>query len=115
MLTRKNHRGLYKTLNAVYGHKPKALHPVRDKRGELLSAPDQIKDGWVEHFNELLNRPTVVDFDILDDIEKLPIMEHFDNLITMEELNTAIKNKNKTKEKSRTRRFTAGDLRPWRK
>ncbi len=46
----------------------------------------------MEHFDELLNRPTVVDFDILDDIERLSIMNHFDNLITMEELNTALKN-----------------------
>ena len=80
----------------MYGHKSNALYPVRDKKGELFSAPDQIKDRWVEHFNELLNRPTVANFDILEDIEQLPSMEHFDNLITMEELNTGLKGSTKT-------------------
>ena len=70
----------------------KNLHPVRNKRGELLSAPDEIKDRWVEHFNELHNQPTTLDFDIFHGLVQLPVMEHFDTLITMEELNTALKN-----------------------
>ena len=44
------------------------------------------------HFDELLNQPTNVDFDILDEVELQPIIEEFDNLIGMEELSTALKN-----------------------
>ena len=54
----KNHRELYATLNAVYGPKPRNVHPVKSKSGELLSAPEDIKERWVEHFDELLNTHT---------------------------------------------------------
>lgn len=38
------HREFYATINVVYGPKPKNLHPVRTKSGELLSSPDDIKE-----------------------------------------------------------------------
>ena len=43
----KNHKDFYATLNAVYGPRSKVSHPVRSKDGELLTAPDTIKDRWV--------------------------------------------------------------------
>ena len=51
----KNQRELYAMLNAVYGPEPGNVHPVNSKSGELLSAPEDIRDRWVEHFDELLN------------------------------------------------------------
>lgn len=44
------------------------------------------------HFDELLNQPTAVDWDILDEVKQHPTIEEFDELITIEELNTAVKN-----------------------
>lgn len=77
----------------INGAKPKNLHPVRAKSNDLLSSPDDIKDRQVNmHFDELLNQPTNVDFDILDKAELQQIIEEFDNLIGMEELYTALKN-----------------------
>ena len=40
----KNHRDFYATLNAVYGPRSRTSHPVKSKDGELLTAPDMIKD-----------------------------------------------------------------------
>lgn len=57
----KSHREFYATLNAAYVPKSKNLHPVRTKDGELLLSPDDIKDRWIKHFSELLNKPTDVD------------------------------------------------------
>ena len=89
----KNHRELYATLNAVYGPKPRNVHPVKSKSGELLSAPEDIKDRWVEHFDELLNTPTNADLrEILDEIDQHPIIEECDDPVTIAELDTALKN-----------------------
>ena len=88
----KNHREFYAMLNTVYGSKSKSIHPVRTKSGDLLSSPDDIKERWVEHFNELLNQPTDVDWDILDEVEEHPTIEELDEPITMEEVDIAIKN-----------------------
>ena len=40
----KNHRDFYGTLNAVYGPRSRTSHPVKSRNGELLTAPDMIKD-----------------------------------------------------------------------
>ena len=31
---------------------------MKSKDGELLTAPDKIKDRWVEYFSDLLNKQT---------------------------------------------------------
>ena len=97
----KNHRELYATLNALYGPKPRNVNPVKSKSGELLSAPEDIKDRWVEHFDEFLNTPTNVDREILDEVDQHPIIEEFDDPVTMAELDTALK-EHKTEKESRT-------------
>ena len=88
----KNLREFYVTINAVYGPKPRNLHSVRAKNGGLLSSPEDIKERWVEHFEEFLNQPTDVDWSILDKLEQRPIIEEFDEPIKMEEVTIAIKN-----------------------
>lgn len=91
MQGQKNYSEFYATLNAVYGHKCKNLHPVRTKSGVLLSSSEDIRDRWVEHFSELLNLPTDVEWDITDEIEEYPIMEELEP-VAMTEVETAINN-----------------------
>ena len=67
------------------------LHSVRAKNGGLLSSPEDIKERWVEHFEELLNQPTDVDWSILDKLEQRPIII-IDEPIKQGEVTTAIKN-----------------------
>ena len=93
----KNHREFYAILNAIYGPKPRNLHPVRSKSGALLSSAEDIKKRWVEHFNELLNQPTNADRDILGEIKMHPTLEELDAPITMAEVETAINNTNRRK------------------
>ena len=88
----KNHREFYAAVNRIYGPKSKSTHPVKSKKGILLTSSPDIKDRWVEHFSELLNQPTDVDASILDDVEQLPIDDSLDLPITPDELDTALKN-----------------------
>ncbi|XP_068752697.1 uncharacterized protein [Montipora capricornis] len=88
----KNHREFYAILKAIYGSKPRNLHPVKSKSGALLSSAEDIKKRWVEHFNELLNQPTNADWDILGEIKIHPTLEELDAPITMAEVETAINN-----------------------
>lgn len=54
----KNHKEFYAAVNKVYGPRSKSSHPVRSKNGTLLTSPEEIKDRWVEHFTELLQKWT---------------------------------------------------------
>ena len=65
---------------------------MRAKNGVLLSTPENIKERWVEHYEDLLNQPTDVDWGIPDKPEQCPIIKEFDETIKMEEVRTAIKN-----------------------
>ena len=88
----KNHRDFYATLNAVYGPRSRTSHPVKSKDGELLTAPDMIKDRWVEHFSDLLNQPTDADLTIADGIDQLPVIESMSRPIEEQELDQALRN-----------------------
>ncbi len=88
----KNHKEFYATLNAVYGPRSKTSHPVRSKDCELLTTSDNIKDRWVEHFSDLLNQPSDVNFSITDYIEQHTIIGSMDIPIEMEELDKALTN-----------------------
>ena len=97
----------------MYGPKTKNSHPVKSKDGVLLTSPQDIQDRWVEHFSELLNQPTDVDMNILDDIEQQPIIDSLNDPITEEELVTALKN---TKlGKSPKNKTSAGSTSYWRR
>ena len=88
----KNHREFYAALNAVYGPRSRSSHPVKCKDGELLTAPDKIKDRWVEPFNDLLNQPTDVDLSTVDDIDQLPVIKSMNHPIEEQELDLALSN-----------------------
>ena len=88
----KNHRDFYATLNAVYSPRSRTSHPVKSKDGELLTAPDMIKDRWVEHFSDLLNQPTDADLTIADGIDQLPVIESMSRPIEEQELDQALRN-----------------------
>ena len=88
----KNHRDFYATLNAVYGPRSRTSRPVNSKDGELLTAPDTIKDRWVGHFSDLLNQPTDADLTIADGIDQLPVIESVSRPIEEKELDQALRN-----------------------
>ena len=90
---KKPQRTLYYT-ECRAGHKSKALHLLEIKGVSFFQHLIKSKtDGLNTSMNYFTGQQSLVDFEILDDIEQLPIMHHFDNLTTMEELNTAREHK----------------------
>ena len=81
-------------IREVYGPKFKNTHQVRSKNGQLLTASDEIKETWVEHFSNLLNINSETDERVLDDreLEQLPVKEELDHAITESELEKALNN-----------------------
>lgn len=63
----KNNREFYATLNEVDGPRSRNSHSVRSKM--VFTSSEEIKNGWVEHFSELLNQPSEVDMTVLEEIE----------------------------------------------
>ena len=88
----KNHREFYATLSQVYGPTTKRSHAIQDKNGTLLTDQEKVKDGWVEHFTDLLNISNDIDELVLDELTQLPIDESLDEPITEKEIDTALKN-----------------------
>ena len=88
----KNQREFQATIREVYGPKSKNTHQVRSKNGQLLTAPDEIKERWVEHFSDLLNINSETDESVLDELEQLPVKEELDHPITESELEKALSN-----------------------
>lgn len=58
----------------------------------LLSSTHDTKNRWVEHFSELLNQPTSVNWCVLNYIENNLTIEELDDPITTEEVEEAINN-----------------------
>ena len=62
-----NTRAFFSATKIVYGPSSKALNPLRSKDGsQLLKDPASISSRWKEHFQELLNRESHVNDDILN-------------------------------------------------
>ena len=88
----KNQREFHARIREVHGPKSKNTHQVRSKNGQLLTAPDEIKERWVEHLSDLLNINSETDESVLDELEQLPVKEELDHPITESELEKALNN-----------------------
>ncbi|VDP88959.1 unnamed protein product [Schistosoma mattheei] len=49
---------LYDTTKKLSGYHRKPERPVKSKEGEVITNIEEQQDRWVEHFKELLNRPS---------------------------------------------------------
>ncbi|VDP01316.1 unnamed protein product [Schistosoma curassoni] len=53
-----NTRQLYDTINKLDGNYRKSERPVKSKEGTVITNIEEQRTRWVEHFKELLDRPT---------------------------------------------------------
>lgn len=60
----------------TYDPRSRSSYPVRSKYGVLLSDLDEIKGRWVEHFSDLSNLPSDVDFTVVNELDlvQLPMI-----------------------------------------
>ena len=92
---RKDTKTFYSYVNAVFGPSQTNFAPVRSKDGKtLLKDIKSIQNRWVEHYSELLNRPSSVDHTIIDQVEQLPIVDQMDIAPTRDETINAVKKLN---------------------
>ncbi|VDP29476.1 unnamed protein product [Schistosoma margrebowiei] len=56
-----NMRQLYDITKKISGNRRKPERPVKSKEGEVITNIEEQRNRWVEHFNELLNRPAPLD------------------------------------------------------
>ena len=65
-----NSKILSQHVNKLKGSSQSGLVPVKDRNGATISDKEKVKKRWVEHFENVLNRDTVVGKDI-DENEKV--------------------------------------------
>ncbi|CAH8666730.1 unnamed protein product [Schistosoma curassoni] len=96
---------LYDTTKKIAGKYSKPKRPVEDKEGRPITEIQQQRNGWVEYFEGLLNRPAPMN---PPDIEAahtdLPIDV---NPPTTEEIRMAGHQTNQERESNRTRQHTS--------
>ena len=86
-------KNFFSATRKVYGPNMHGPAPLRSKDGtQILKSELEILHRWKEHFQELLNRDTVVDVDVLALIPQQPIDNTLDRIPSLEEVKSAIFN-----------------------
>ncbi|KAL8580618.1 hypothetical protein ACOMHN_046821 [Nucella lapillus] len=86
----KNSKMFFSAIKAVYGPSRPSTSPLLSASGTLLKEKSAINERWREHFSTLLNRPSTVSSEALDQIPQRPTMDSLDAPPTMEEVTKAI-------------------------
>lgn len=86
-----NTERLHSLLREVHGPRPASVSPLKSADGSsTIKDPKGILDRWREHFEELLNRPSVVNENFMDTVEQNDIKWAMNVTPTLEEVNVAI-------------------------
>ena len=85
----------FSSLKAVYGPTTSGCYPLLSSDGEtLIKDQEGLLKRWTEHFSSLLNRPSTVDQDVLNQIPQQPLLEDLDTPPTLDEIRKAINKTN---------------------
>jgi len=87
-----NYREFYKGLSEVHGPTFDGVAAVFSQDRELLTEPEAINNRWMQHFRDLLNRPSTMCNATLSALDQAPVMEELVALPRMDELREAILN-----------------------
>ena len=64
--------------------------PIRDSEGNLQTAKASILERWAEHFDTLLNRPSIIEDQIIDDLPQRSLINLLDECPTIAEAKKAV-------------------------
>jgi len=78
-------------LKAVYGPSSNTMAPVRSADGTLLTEKSDITERWRQHFSQLLNRPSIIDQQAIQDMPQRPLLASLDEPPSLEETQKAMK------------------------
>ena len=95
---RNDTKSFYSYVHEVFGPSQTTISPVQSKDGSQLHKDiTSIRNRWVEHYSELLNRPSSVDMSIIDQVEQLPIINELAFDPTREEVASSVRKLNSGK------------------
>ena len=95
---RKDPKAFFNYIHEVFGPSRSSVAPLRSKDGiTLFKDVSSIRKRWVEHYSELLNRPSTVNMDIINNLPQRPIVMELSNNPTRDEIVSAIKKLNSGK------------------
>ena len=94
----KNTRVFYSLLREVYGPSSFSITPLRSKDNKhLIRDPFGILNRWKKHFDDLLNRPSVFNPELVESIPTKPVKDALGNKITAQEVEEAVQKLNSGK------------------
>ena len=85
-----NSKQFYAGLKTVYGPSSNAIAPVRSTDGTLLTEKSDITQRWCDHFSQLLNRPSQINHQEIQNMPQRPVLTSLDEVPTLEETQRAI-------------------------
>ena len=74
-----NSKKFFDGLKAVYSPSSNAMAPVRSADGTLLTEKSDIVQRWSDHFSQLLNRPSQIDQEAIQDMPQRPVLAFLDD------------------------------------
>ena len=88
---RHNSKIIYWYVNKLRGSSQSRLVPVKDRNGATISDKERVKERWVEHFENVLNRDTVAGKDIVENKKVCDTLDVKEDVFCEEELATVLK------------------------
>ncbi|KAL8624262.1 hypothetical protein ACOMHN_027568 [Nucella lapillus] len=87
----KNSRMFFRALKALYGpSRPSTTHPSSVNERRAVKEKKAMNERWKEHFSTLLNRPSTVSNEALDQIPQIPTLDSLELPPSLEEVHKAI-------------------------
>ena len=80
----------FEGLRTVYSPPSSTVTPIRDYEGNLLTAKASILEHWAKHFKTLLNRPSIIQDQVIDDIPQCSLINLLDESPTLAEAKKAV-------------------------
>ena len=85
-------KNFYSALKAIYGPTSSGSSPLLSSDGsQLISDQDKVLERWAEHFCNVLNRPSSISQEAIDNLPQVPINESLDVPPNTEDVIKAIK------------------------
>ncbi|MEE8289810.1 MAG: reverse transcriptase family protein, partial [Nitrosomonadaceae bacterium] len=95
---RNDSKAFYSYIHKVFGPSRAAVAPIHSKDGRTLYKDvTSIQTRWVEHYSELLNRPSTVNMDVVNKIPQRPIINAMSADPSFGEVAAAVKKLNSGK------------------
>ena len=88
---RNDSKNFYRALKAIYGPTPSGSSPLLSADGGcLITDKEKLLERWAEHFNGILNRPSVINEEAIARLPQVPVNSTLDEAPSIAEVEKAI-------------------------